>query len=93
MWTKKAHFIVIYFRINRFRLPIAIPAFLLNSLVSELGDLVNFFTFFNAKITFYVNSAEDVIYSLTDFEKQDYVDIDVKSEDDKDKVKIKIYTR
>lgn len=93
MLTKRAHFIVIYIRINRFRLPIIIPAFLLNSLVAELCDLVNFFTFFAPKITLYVNLVEDTVYSLCDFNQYDFVDIDVSSKEDKERVKIKICTR
>jgi|GEM_PF-3608445 len=93
MWTNRAHFIVVYFRINRFFLPIALPAYIINSLITEIGDLVNFFTFFSKRVTSYVNLAETTIHSLCEFKKYDFVDIDVESKHNNDKVKIKICTR
>jgi len=93
MWTKKAHFIVISIRINAFILPIVLPAFILNSLVSELCDLVNFFTFYSTKVTTALNTIETVVYSFTDFSKYDFVNIDVKSKREKKRVKIRIYVR
>jgi len=93
MWTKKAHFIVISIRLNAFILPIVLPAFIVNSLVSELCDLVNFFTFFSTKVTTTINTIETVVNSFTDFPQYDFVNIDVKSKEDKKRVKIRIYTR
>ncbi len=93
MWTKKAHFIIVYFQINNFRLPIILPTFCINSLVSEICDLINFFTFFSSKVTFYINLAETGVYALTGMERYDLVDIDVKEHEDNSRVKIKIYTR
>lgn len=93
MWINRAHFIVIYFRINRFRLPIVIPAFIINSLISEIVDLVNFFTFFNRKITKGASLIENSVYSMCDFKQYDFVDIDIASKEDNDKVRIKICTR
>lgn len=93
MWTKKAHFIVIYIKINRFALPIVIPAFAINSLVTELCDLVNFFTFFSRKVTNGINLVETAVHSMCEFEKYDFVDINVDSKEDNDNVRIKIYTR
>ncbi|MBN2880222.1 MAG: hypothetical protein JXN65_11410 [Clostridia bacterium] len=93
MWTKKAHFIFIYIKIDAFRLPIFIPAFILNTLITEICDLVNFFTFYSAKITAAMNIAEAAVQSITDFGKLDLVDIDVVSGKHNKKVKIKIFTR
>lgn len=93
MWINRAHFIVINIRVNRFRLPIVVPTFIINSLISEIVDLVNFFTFFNRKITKGANLIEDSVYSMCDFKKFDFVDITAASKEDNDKVRIKICTR
>ena len=96
MWTKRANFIGVYIQINKFRLPIFLPVFILNSLVCELGDLVCFFTCFSKKIRGYVEIAETTVQSLSEFKRYDLVDIDVKPDKrDKDveRVKIIICTR
>ncbi len=91
--TSKAHFLMVYIRINNFRLPIVLPAFVLNSLISELCDLVNFFTFFSSKVTAGIDIVENAVYTVTDFKKYDFVNISTASAENNDVFKIRICTR
>ena len=93
MLTNKAHFLIVYIRINKFRLPIVLPAFVLNSLISEPCDLVNFFTFFSSKVTSGIDIVETSVYSLTDFKKYDFVNVSILSKEDGDAFQIRIFTR
>ena len=93
MLTDKSHFLIIYIRVKKFRLPIVLPVFLINLLVSELCDLVNFFTFFSSKVNAGIDIVENAVYSLTDFKKYDFVNISKTSKKNREVTKIRIYTR
>ena len=89
----RGNWFIIHIKINRFRLWLPLPVYVLRELlwqVVELGDLVG--TFGNEKLREYKKALPTVIYaidSICEGGRYDLVDIDV-SDDEQVKVKIKV---
>ena len=96
MWNK-GNFFIIYVKINKFILYIPLPLFVLKSLIwdfIELFDLIGWKAFtFRKGISFgreQMIILTDVAGMLFGSGKYDLVDVDVKSDKDNVKVKIKV---
>ena len=96
MWTKKTRFVLIYFRIARFALPIAIPMRCLHEIIEGYQDFLAPFRMLFKKAVGYLKLAEGAMLLVKDYEPLDLVDVDVKSRGEngkKERVVVKIVTR
>jgi len=96
MWTKKTRFVLIYFRIAFFALPIVLPMRCLHEIIEGYQDLLAPFRKLFKKADGYLKLAEGSMQLIKDYEPLDLIDIDVKSKDNdgkKERVVIKIVTR
>lgn len=96
MLTRKTRFVIIYFRIGFFRLPIILPMRCLHEVIEGYQDFFSPFRMLCEKIWGYLSVAEGAMLLIKNYEPLDLVDVDVKSRNDdgkKERVVVKIVTR
>ena len=96
MLTKKSRFILIYFRIGRFALPIALPLRCFHEIIEGYMDFLAPFRWLCAKIFGYLNLAEGAALIIKNFEPFNLVNVNVTSKDANSKterIRVKIVTR
>lgn len=94
--TRKTRFVLIYFRIGRFSLPIALPLRCFHEIIEGYMDFFAPFKWLSAKIYGYLQLAEGAALLVKNYEPLDLIDVDVSSQDvngKPERVKVKIVTR
>ena len=96
MLTRKTRFVIIYFRIGFFRLPIMLPMRCIHEVIEGYQDLLAPFRLLSEKLWGYLKMAEGAMLLVKNYEPLDMVDVDVKSrgkDGKRERVVVKIVTR